>query len=103
VPELSRIFATGGTTLVLCLALAGLAAPGAAPAQEFCSEPVPPYCVDKDSEFDTMLQINRCDEDLNDYQQQLDEYEQCIQGQLNALQEELDSARKALEEARKNF
>ena len=103
VPDLPRILAADRAALLLCLALIGLALPGTGSAQQFCSEPVAPYCVDKDSEFDTMLQINRCEEDLNEYQQQLDEYEQCIQERLGALHDELGNARTALEEARKKF
>lgn len=83
--------------------MAGLSTPGTSAAQGFCSEPVAPYCVNKDSEFDTMLQINRCDEDLANYEQQLLDYEQCISDQLESLREELNSAQDALEAARENF
>lgn len=83
--------------------LAGAALPGAASAQEFCSEPVAPYCADKDGDFDTVLQVNRCRDDLNDYEQQLKEYESCITQQLGSLREELKSAREMLEEAEKKF
>lgn len=72
-------------------------------AQEFCSEPVAPYCVTKDSEFDSMLQINRCEEDLAEYERQLDEYERCIAGQLESWRKDLKEAQTALENARENF
>lgn len=85
--------------MFLCLILAGLLAAGTVSAQEYCSEPVAPYCVDEDSDLDTTLQINRCDEDLKDYEEQLSEYEQCISNQLKSLREELENARKALKEA----
>lgn len=93
----------GKNALFVSLVLGGLSVPGVAAAQGFCSEPVTPYCVDKDSEFDTMLQINRCEEDLDDYEEQLREYEQCISDQLEALREELNTARGALNEAKENF
>jgi len=83
--------------------LAGAALPGAASAQEFCSEPVAPYCADKDNEFDDMLQVNRCRDDLNDYEQELQEYESCITQQLDRLRGELKSARGALKEEEKRF
>lgn len=93
----------GRNALVLCLVMAGLSMPGTAAAQGFCSEPVAPYCVNKDSEFDTRLQINRCEEDLANYKQQLIDYEQCISDQLESLREELDSAQDALEAAKESF
>lgn len=93
----------GSKLLYPCLVLIGLSLPGAVSAQEFCSEPVPPYCVDEDSEFDTMLQVNRCEDDLNDYRDQLDEYEKCIAEQLSSLRKDLDNAQKRLGEVRKEF
>lgn len=89
--------------MLLSLLVTGLSMPGTAAAQGFCSEPVAPYCVNKDSEFDTMLQINRCEEDLANYEQQLIDYEQCISDQLESLREDLDRAQDALETARENF
>lgn len=71
--------------------------------QEFCSEPVAPYCVTTESEFDSMLQINRCNDDLDDYQEQIDTYEQCIADQLETMRQELSEAREKLEEAEKDF
>lgn len=88
--------------MFLCLALAGLSLPGAASAQEFCSEPIAPYCVSDDSNLQTTLQANRCEEDLNDYEEELAEYEQCVANQMKRLREELNSARKSLEKAKKD-
>lgn len=102
-PDLPKTSIAGGKLLFACLLLIGLSTPGTAAAQEFCSEPVQPYCLDLESEYDTMLQINRCEDDLNDYQQQLDEYEQCIADQLDSLRKQLEDARKALGDARENF
>lgn len=99
--DLSRILITGKIALFSCLLLAGLSVPAA--AQEFCSEPVAPYCVDQNAEFDTRLQINRCEEDLVNYEEQLEEYEQCIAAQLESLREELTKASKALDEAKENL
>lgn len=101
--ELLRALIAGKNVLFLCLALAGLSMPGTAASQGFCSEPVAPYCVNEDAAFDTMLQINRCEEDLANYEEQLAEYEQCIADQLESLREELNAAEKALDEARENF
>lgn len=86
--------------LVLCLAAAGLSVFGMAAGQDFCSEPVAPYCVDTDSEFETQLQINRCEDDLMNYEQQLDEYEQCIADQIQAMRRDLTNAREKLEETK---
>lgn len=103
VSDCQRLFKVGKNALLLPLVLAGLSIPGLTEAQGFCSEPVAPYCVDKDSQFDTVLQINRCEEDLDNYEEQLKEYEQCIADQLESLREELDTAKSALEEARERF
>lgn len=100
---LLKATSASGKLLFACLVMIGLSMPGTASAQEFCSEPVAPYCLDLESEFDTVLQINRCEDDLNDYQQQLEEYEQCITNQLDSLRSQLENARKSLEEARKKF
>lgn len=86
--------------MFVSLVLGSLSMPGVAAAQEFCSEPVAPYCVDEGSQYDTMLQINRCEEDLDNYEEQLREYEQCISDQLESLREELSTARDALSKAK---
>lgn len=96
-PDLRKALAVFG------IVLSGVCLQQSALAQEFCSEPVAPYCVDTDSEFDTELQINRCEADLNDYEEQLAEYEQCIAQQLDTMRQELESARDKLEGARANF
>jgi hypothetical protein len=98
VPGMSRSLALCAALAVLLLFLSGTAF-----GQGFCSEPVEPYCVSTDSEFDTLLQVNRCEDDLLDYEQQVTEYEKCISDQINALRQELSNARAKLEEARKNF
>lgn len=102
-PDLQRLVTAGKNALFVSLVLGGLSMPGVAAAQGFCSEPVAPYCVDEDSQYDTMLQINRCEEDLDNYEEQLREYEQCISDQLESLREELDAARDALSEAKEEF
>lgn len=93
-----RRLAYAGFLCVGCLSMQGVAL-----GQSFCSEPIAPYCADKDSEFDTVLQINRCEEDLTEYESQLSEYEQCVKSQIDGLRQELRDARKKLEEAKKNF
>lgn len=93
----------GKHVLFLCLVLTGLSMPGTAASQGFCSEPVAPYCVNEDATFDTILQVNRCEEDLANYEEQLAEYEQCIAEQLESMREELKAAHKALDEAKENF
>lgn len=85
----------------LCAACACL--PATAVAQSFCSEPVAPYCADKESQFDTLLQVNRCVGDLADYESQLTEYEQCVKKQIESLRQELSDARKRLENAKEDF
>jgi len=92
-----------GLAILLCLALLGMSTPRTAVGQEFCSEPVAPYCVTTESEFDTMLQINRCNDDLGDYQEQIATYEQCIADQLQAMRQELTEARERLEEVEKDL
>lgn len=74
-----------------------------AAAQEFCSEPVEPYCVSTESEFDTQLQVNRCRDDLNEYEEQVNEYEQCINGQIKGMHKGLSEARSKLDEAEDSF
>lgn len=86
--------------MIISLALTGLSLPGVASAQEFCSEPIAPYCVEDNSGLETTLQANRCEEDLNEYEEELAEYEQCVAGQMKRLREQLKNARKALEEAK---
>jgi len=76
---------------------------GQAVAQDFCSEPVTPYCVDKESEFDTVLQINRCKDDLSDFEQQLNEYEACITKLIENMRKELAEARERIKKAEENF
>lgn len=86
--------------MFLCLSLTVLSLPGVVSAQEFCSEPIAPYCVADDSSLQTTLQANRCEEDLNDYEEELAEYEQCVANQMKRLREELKNARRALDEAK---
>lgn len=86
--------------MALCLVVAGLSLPGVASAQEYCSEPIAPYCVEDNSSLETTLQANRCEEDLNEYEEELAEYEQCVAGQMKRLREQLKNARKALEGAK---
>jgi hypothetical protein len=71
--------------------------------QQFCSEPVAPYCVTTESEFATTLQLTRCEDDLDNYKEQLAQYEQCIAEQIQAMRKELAGARKKLEDAKQNF
>lgn len=89
--------------MFLCLALFGISMHGTALGQEFCSEPVAPYCAETDVEFDTVLQVNRCEDDLKEYEQQLDEYEQCITQQLKDMRSNLANARTTLEQAKEEF
>lgn len=89
--------------LLFCVAAAALSGFGTAVGQEYCSEPVAPYCVDTDSEFDSLLQVNRCQDDLADYQQQVNEYESCITSQIEGMRKALSEARTKLEQAEKEF
>jgi len=103
VPDSQKYFFPGKVA-GLCLAAAlGVSAHGQAAAQEFCSEPVTPYCVGTESEFDTMLQINRCQDDLSDFEQQLNEYETCITQLLEGMRKELAEARERLKHAEESF
>lgn len=94
---------TAKRVLLLCVAAAAFSAFGTAVGQEYCSEPVAPYCVDTDSEFDSLLQVNRCQDDLADYEQQLNEYETCITSQIEGMRNALSEARAKLEQAKKEF
>lgn len=98
-----RLLPIGKGPLLALLFAISAAWYGSAAGQEFCSEPVPPYCVNEDSEFDSMVQINRCEEDMNEFEQQLDEYEQCIADQLKGMRSDLSKARKRLVKERENF
>ena len=93
----------GKLSLLLCLALFCVSMPHSALGQQFCSEPVAPYCVTTESEFTTTLQLTRCEEDLSNYEQQVAEYEQCIVEKIQTMRDELAGARKKLEDARENF
>lgn len=89
--------------LLMCLTVAGFASCGTVAAQSFCSEPVEPYCVSTDSEFDTLLQVNRCRDDLVGYEEQVNEYEQCITEQIQGIHDEIGKAREKLEQAGEDF
>lgn len=93
----------GRRLLGCCLAVAGLGLCAPSVAQEYCSEPVEPYCVSTESDFETQVQVNRCSADLDDYEEQVNEYEKCIAGQIEGLRKELSEARSKLEEADKNL
>lgn len=83
-----------------CAAILGLLINGAASGQEeFCSEPVTPYCAGPDSQYETMLQINRCKDDLRNYEEELDDYETCIEESLERMRSEIEEARENLKEA----
>lgn len=90
-------------TLVLAIVMSGMFACAPSWGQSFCSEPVEPYCVSTDSEFDTLLQVNRCVDDLKEYEQEVNDYEKCISTQIGKLREGISQARHKLEESRKEF
>lgn len=98
-----EVLKTAGQALIPGLTLMTLMLPPAGAAENYCSAPVAPYCVDKDSEFDSVLQINRCEEDLGDYQEQLDTYQQCITEQLSTERKRLKEAHDLLNRAREKF
>lgn len=102
-PDLPRVLASSNKVVLLSLALIGVSVSQPASAQEFCSEPIPPYCVDKESDFDSALQVNRCEDDLTDYEEQLDEFQQCITKRIEGMREALRSARETLNEAKGQF
>lgn len=93
----------GAFTAFVCIVLLGMSMHRTVLGQEFCSEPVAPYCVDTESGFDTMLQVNRCEDDLTDYAEQLEAYEQCTAEQIETMRGDLADAREKLEEARQDF
>jgi hypothetical protein len=88
---------------VVLLALVVLSVCTTAAAQDFCSQPVAPYCLDKDSQFDSKVQVDRCQKDLMDYEKDLSDYQKCIKGQLDGLHKQLDEAKKRLEDAKNKF
>lgn len=89
--------------LTSCLVAVGLVLCGPAAGQSYCSEPVEPYCISTDSEFDSLLQVNRCEDDLTDFEEQVNEYEECITGQVQAMRDELTEARQKLVQAKEDF
>lgn len=93
----------GKTWALVCAVILGFLFTGAAPAQQFCSEPVTPYCADANSQYETMLQINRCKDDLRSYEEELNDYETCIQESLKRMRSEIEEARKNLQEAEEEF
>jgi len=89
---------------LLCAVLLGVSMHGAAQQEtEFCSEPVTPYCAGPDSQLDTMLQINRCKDDLKNYEEELDDYEACVSRSLERMREEIAQARENLKAAEEEF
>lgn len=91
------------TWLLACAAMLGFLISGAAPGQQFCSEPVSPYCADPDSQYETMVQINRCKEDIANYEEELKDYEICIQESLERMKSDLEEARENLKNAEEEF
>lgn len=87
-----------------CIGAAALLAsvPPAA-GQEFCSQPVVPYCASGDAAFDTSLQINSCRRDLDNYVQELADYEQCIDEEIETLRRQVADTRDTLEEVEEDL
>lgn len=98
-PEPNKTPSKGRIWLIACAAMLGFLISGAAPGQQFCSEPVSPYCADPDSEYDTMVQINRCKEDVADYEEELNDYEACIEKSLERMRNDLETAKENLKKA----
>lgn len=102
-PDLKNEARKGRTWSRVGTVFLGLFVAGPASGQEFCSEPVTPYCVGLDAEFDTMLQINRCKDDLKNYEDAVDEYGACIERSLNRMREEIRDAKQSLEKAEQEY
>lgn len=82
--------------LSIHLAVFGLFFPERAVSQDFCGEPVMPYCVNQFDELDSILQIDRCRKDLEAELKEVAEYMECakkrgqeLRGQLSRALEQL--------------
>jgi len=103
VPEPKKTPSKGMAWLLAGAAMLGFLFSGAAPGQQFCSEPVSPYCADPDSQYETMVQINRCKEDVASYEEELNDYEACIEESLERMRSDLEEARENLDKAEEQF
>lgn len=88
---------------VLLFCVAALSVQGKAMSQDFCSQPVAPYCLDKNVAFDSKVQVDRCEKDLKNYENDVADYQKCIKAQLDNLHKQLSDARQRLEDAKKSF
>ncbi len=102
-PHRPNTYLSRKSALLLFLAIIGLSLHGVALGDDFCSEPVAPYCVDKDSDFQSKLEVDRCEKDFSDYEKELAEYENCVKDQIDTLRKDLSAAKKRLEDAKQKF
>lgn len=101
--QLPNRYLPGKSALTLLLPVLVLSMHGVAFGDDFCSQPVAPYCADKDSDFESKLEVDRCEEDLSDYEKELSDYEKCVKDQIDALRKGLSDAKKRLEEAKQRL
>lgn len=77
-----------------------LLAGGPLHAQELCSEPIPPHCIDTDAGLgeglETPADVTRCRQDVADFADDLRDYETCLKQKLAKLHADLEAARKKL-------
>lgn len=84
-----------GALFGLVAGLAMAAAP--AHAQEFCSEPIAPSCLTAGMNMDSTLQVRRCEEDLNRYEQNFKQYADCQTRKLDGMRGEIAEFHDVLE------
>lgn len=87
----------------LLAAWLGMWMPAQAPAQEFCSEPVMPYCVNQFDDFRSTMRIDRCRDTVNAKLQAVADYRDCANNKADRMSEELSEALEKLQEVRKRF
>jgi len=103
VPYRPNTYLSRKSALLLFVPIIGLSLHGVALSDDFCSEPVAPYCVDKDSDFQSKVEVDRCEKDLSDYDKELSEYEKCVKSQIEDLRKGLSAAKKRLEDAKQRL
>lgn len=90
----------GGAKPLMWLALIPLFVPAVGQAQDFCSEPVPPRCVEVDDTYSSPPRIQRCQRDVREFEAKVSEYTDCIAKKSKRLQEDLRAIRERLEKAK---
>ena len=62
-----------------------------------------PYCVNQVGQFDSIVQIERCEGDLKSGVKELNDYSECIRKSIEDRHKELAQALEELDRLRKNL